>query len=206
MKKDDRGNYHIIWSHEAFQAEMIAHDLISPEEDFHGNFFQFLIISLVKWFRLGKKVRETRENLLFTKRLAFDAAKKTAHGMNRKEALGAVEYEAKKILARDRAGSNSEGLRKKQMVEIELLMDHYRKAFNSKELQYMAIIRSIYRTRSEYESFIKELEKVEDEIIEADVSSTEQWDKAGRLDWLNKVKNATCGFRINEMDNIFSEE
>lgn len=199
------GNYRAIWNHEADQANRIARRLIGASRVKLGWRMILLPIFLVHHVNYKKKLLLTRKNLLFTKRMAFDASKEIVGGESRATQIRLIEIKTKKLLDKQRKGYYTEKLRRKQLQEIELLIDHYLHLLNSKEKRYADMIRATYASREKYLSFLNSLHKAEQEVIQAAITSMKKGSKQERLIWFRRVDEASKEVRIEEIEKIFPD-
>ncbi|MDP7354411.1 MAG: NF038143 family protein [Desulfobacterales bacterium] len=104
------------------------------------------------------KLKQTREifiqNFMFTKELALDAARNIIKkGRTRESELAQIEDKTKSILDADTDGIYSEEIRRSQMEEIDLLIDHYCKLFKTDGVDYSSLVISTYQNRRGYTAF-----------------------------------------------------
>ncbi len=199
------GNYRAIWNHEADQANRIARRLIGASRVKLSWRMILLPIFLVHHVNYKKKLLLTRKNLLFTKRMAFDAIKEIVGGESRATQIRLIEIKTKKLLDKQRKGYYTEKLRRKQLQEIELLIDHYLHLLNSKEKRYADMIRATYASREKYLSFLNSLHTAEQEVIQAAITSMKKGSKQERLIWFRRVDEASKEVRIEEIEKIFPD-
>ncbi len=98
------GNHRIIWNHEVKQADEIARSLIDAGRIKFGWRILLLPSFLVGYIRFKKNLILTRKNFLFTKRLAFDAAKEIHGGESHALEMRLIEIKTKKILGKEGKG------------------------------------------------------------------------------------------------------
>lgn len=196
----------IIWNHEEGQADRIARGLIKRSEkrySWRAIIFPSLIVDYLQY---KKNLFQTRKNLLFTKRFAFDAAKEISLGSDRVSEIGSVDAKTKEILDRGRKGFYTEKVRRKQLHEIELLMDHYHLLINSGGLSYGDMIEETYASKKRYLFFLNRLFQAEHDVIKAAITSMRKGSKKDRLRWFQKVEEVTKKTRMEEVDTLFPQE
>ena len=199
------GNPRRIWTHETAEASHIARGLVdtpTPSPLWRLVIFPVAMSDRIKRTR---KIGETRRNLLYTKKLAFNAAKEVAAGNDRALELGAVDAKTREVLKKEQKGLYTEKIRKRQLNEIALLVDHYTQLFNADGKDYDALVRDAYGTRKVFQSFLNRLEKREEEVIQAAVSSMRTGSKKTRVAWFRKVQEVTHAVRLNDLERIFPE-
>ena len=197
------GNYQNIWQHEASQAEKIARSLVKAgkaEFDWKTVFVPSLTLS---YLRSKRYLRFTQRNLLFTKKLAFGAAKEIYRGNDRANEMGLIVMKTRKILEKEKKGLYTEKVRSKQMNEIECLMDHYLRLFNSDVESYENSIKRAYSTKNKYLSFLNRLQKLEQEVFLAAVGQGRKGPQKDRLGGFGKVQAVSAKVRNKEAERIF---
>ena len=193
-----------IWNHEVSQADRIARALLEPEE--RVPLWKRMVFprALVSHFARGKRIKTTRQSLLFTKGLAFQAAKAVENGDDPALTLGRVDATTRDVLRGEAKGMYTETIRRKQLKEIELLFDHYLKLIKSPATGYDLKIRDVYQSMDHYRDFLRRLEKRESDVIQAAVSTVKKGSKKERLAWYNQVQQKTRELRTQEIERIFS--
>jgi hypothetical protein len=96
-------------------------------------------------------------------------------------------------------------IRRKQLLEIEFLMNHYLDLFNTDGSSYQAVIKAKYPSRGRYQEFLNRLQKTEEEVIQAAIGTVRQGSKKERRLWYDKVRRTTKEFRMEEAEVIYSE-
>jgi hypothetical protein len=198
-------NSRAIWKHEVNQAAKVAHNLIERDRVKSGWKKFFLPFLFHDYMRFRKSLNLTRKNLLFTKRLAFDAAKEISRGQARAEEIRWIEIETKKLLKKERKGYYTEKVRRKQLHEIEVLVDHYIGLLNSNKTQYSEMVIVTYETAKNYLAFLNKLHNVEQEVIKATLATMRKGSKKERFSWFRKVQEASKQVRMEEAASIFPE-
>jgi hypothetical protein len=199
------GNYRAIWNHEVDQANKIARRLVDASRTKFGWRMLFLPYFLVHYIYYKKNLILTRKNLLFTKRMAFDASKEIVGGESHAMQIRLIEIKTKKLLDKQKKGYYTEKLRRKQLQEIELLIDHYLDLLNSNENRYGEMIRTTYASRQKYLSFLNRLQKAEQEVIQAAITSMKRGSKQERLAWFRRVEEVSKEARGGEVEQIFQD-
>jgi hypothetical protein len=199
------GNYRAIWNHEVDQANKIARRLVDASRIKFGWRMLFLPYFLVHYIYYKKNLILTRKNLLFTKRMAFDASKEIVGGESHAMQIRLIEIKTRKLLDKQKKGYYTEKLRRKQLQEIELLIEHYLHLLNSNEKRYGEMVRTIYASRQKYLSFLNRLQKAEQEVIQAAVTSMKKGSKQERLTWFRRVGEVTKEARGGEIEQIFPD-
>ena len=118
------------------------------------------------------KTKQSREvfiqNHLFTKNMAltaaFDMFKKE---LNKHSVMESIESQTQKTLSSVPASIYSDEIRREQIKEIELLVDHYCKLFKADGENYAALVIGAYQIRENYEDFFKQLKAAENDVMMA---------------------------------------
>lgn len=156
-----------IFREERAVAKAVAADVIGTQT---VGVWDFVIppVFFVNWLKHRRKKEAFVLNLLFTKRLALDAARDVAAGDLSKEAALAKASEATNlVLSADSKGVYSDNVRQKQLLEIELLIGHYHNLIVTEGKTYEAMLRAAYKERQSYLEFVRRLNRVEREVNHA---------------------------------------
>ena len=194
-----------IWKHEVDQADKIVCRLVERDRGQSGWKKILLPLFLLDSLRFRRKHKLTRKNLLFTKKLAFEAAREVFQGKPRAEEMRFIEIETKKLLEREKTGFYTEKIRRKQLQEIELLVDHYLGLFNSDRAKYPEMLKVSYQSSKNYLNFLNKLHYAEQEVIQATLATMRKGSKKERASWFNRVKEASQKVRMQEAEKIFPE-
>ena len=142
-------------------------------------------------------------NFLFTKKLALDAALDiTSQRQSRQDALESIDSKTQAILAEDKQGVYSENIRRKQLAEIDLLLDHYLKLLEAEGTGYETLIKNAYPTKRDYEAFLHKLgpaEKAVNHVAIQAIGATE-----ATHDMVSKMEKAAQTLRIDQSGRIFT--
>jgi hypothetical protein len=194
-----------IWQHEARQADRIAGVLTATSKAKFGWRTLLLPLFIADYFRhLGRK-RRTRKNLLFTKQLAFDAAKNVHKTAEPAWEIRKYEIKTQEILDKEKKGFYTDKIRRKQLLEIEFLMEHYLDLFKTDGSSYQAVIKTKYPSKGRYLEFLNRLQKSEEEVLQAAISTMRKGTKKERRLWFDKVRAATKKIRMEAVDRIYDE-
>ncbi len=193
-----------IWQHEVRQAGRIAGVLTAASKATFGWRVLLLPLFLTDFFRhLGRK-RRTRKNLLFTKQLAFDAAKNSHKTGEPAWEIRKYEIKTQEILDNEKKGLYTDKIRRKQLLEIEFLMHHYLDLFGSDGSSFRAVIKTKYPSRGRYLEFLNRLQKIEEDVIQAAITTVRRGSKKERRQWYDKVRATTKKVRLEEANRIYS--
>jgi len=192
-----------IWNHEINVANKIARNLIETKRVKFD--WRILIppLFLRDYFRYKKSLILTRKNLLFTKKLSFDAAKEIFQGKDRSFEIRSIEIKTKNILNKDKKGFYTEKIRRKQLHEIDLLITHYLGLLKSRKSKYDEMIKTFYQTKGKYLSFLNRLQNAEQEVIQASITTIKKRSKKNRIQWFKKVEETSKKAMMEEVEKIF---
>ena len=194
-----------IWQHEARQADGVAGVLTEAGKPKIGWRILLLPLFLSDYFRHIGRRRRTRKNLLFTKELAFDAAKNIHKTGEPAWEIRKYEIKTQEILDREKKGLYTDKIRRKQLLEVELLMNHYLELFKIDGSSYRAAVKSMYPSRGRYQEFLNKLQKAEEDVIQAAIATVRKGSKKERRQWYDKVRTTTKEFRMEELEKIYTE-
>jgi len=195
----------IIWQHEVRQADRIAGVLTETSKAKLSWRTLLLPLFLIDFFRHRGRKRRTRKNLLFTKQLAFDAAKNVYKTGEPAWEIRKYEIQTQEILDKEKKGLYTDKIRRRQMLEIELLMHHYLSLFGAQGSSYQAVIKATYPSKGRYREFLNRLQKTEEEVIQAAITTVRQGSKKERRQWYDMVRTTTKKFRMEAAEKIYSE-
>jgi hypothetical protein len=197
-------NFRVIWKHEVDQANQIAKILLKDQKV--GISWKLLVppLYLYNLYEFKKAQGLACKNFLFTKKLAFNAAKNILQGKERSWEIRHIEIKTREILDKEKKGLYTEDIRSKQFNEIELLIDYYLDLMNTNQSRYTEILKAIYPSRGNYLSFLTKLRKLEEEVIQAAITTMRKGTKKGRREWFDKVRTATKKVRLKKIDKIYS--
>ena len=193
--------YDIILGRETNHARMVALQVIKPKP---LSVWEVLIpILFILGYLRSKEQREVfAQNLLFTKKLALQAA----FDMIRKgQSRDTVELQIKKktdeLLTALPGDVYSEAIRREQLKEINLLIDHYRKLIGAEGQDYPSLVISAYQDTDAYLSFQEELKRAELNVTRAAHQTL-----GGNADsaMAARIEKTTDAVRRAEIDTIFS--
>ena len=197
------GNFRAIWKHEVRQADQIVKRLLQNKKVALNWKIILLPVFLYKVYQYRKDLGFTRKNFLFTKQLAYTAAKNIFQGKEHAWEFRRIEIQTKEILNKEKKGFYTEKIRRKQLSEIDLLIRHYLELFNAKQSKYTEIIKEIYHSKGNYLAFLNTLRKAEEDVIQAAITFMRKGTKKDRREWFQKVRETTKKVRIAEAEEMF---
>jgi len=195
-KKFDR-----IYNYERLIASSVALKVINSKPI---GVWEFLIpIVFILHFMRNKQSRELFiQNYMFTKRHALDAASKMLKkGLSREEAISEIEEKTRALLAApETQGIYSDTIRQQQMIEIDLLVYHYKKLLVAEGENYAALARDAYGSRQNYDSFHEQLMSAEKRVSDA---AQQTLGAQADVEMLSRIEKATEAVRQSQIEKIF---
>jgi len=194
--------YSIIHSRERRLAKAVARSIVKmPEITIWAFMIPFIFFFI---FIRYKRASETFVlNFLFTKKLALDAALDIIKkGQSRQDVLARIEDRTSDILAADKGGVYSEKIRRQQMNEINLLLDHYLKLLEAEGNSYESLIKNAYQTQDNYEAFLRELTLAEKAVNRTAIQTVGRTEDATEL--VSEMEKAAERIRTQQAEKIFS--
>ena len=115
------------------------------------------------------KSKETREvfaqNVLFTKKMALQAALDLfKKGQTRESVMDRIRSKTREMISEIPDGIYSAEIRKEQLKEIDLLVDHYCRLLESTGYDYDSLVFNAYRTAERVDDFFEQLQKAEESV------------------------------------------
>jgi len=152
------------------------------------------------------KLKHSREifvqNQMFTKKMALDAAL----DMKKKDAspetvMAQIQSKTKELVSSVPGGIYSDDIRRQQLKEIDLLIDHFSQLLNAEGNDYASLVTYAYQTAADYSSFLEQLKSAENEVMAAARRTLgDQADMATA----EKIESITDNMRAAEVKKIFS--
>ena len=159
------------------------------------------ILFVTNFFRFKRSREVFTLNFLFTKKLALEAAfEMIKKGHSKDEAMSRIKDKTRNILASDQKGVYSQKVRQKQLNEMELLIDHYRRLLGADGKDFTSMMKHAYRTRESYDKFLGKLKGAEIEVNRA-AKQTVKISTASEL--VSKMEKAAERIRMARAEKIF---
>ena len=193
-------NYDIILSHETAIARSVALATLKPKP---FSVWEVLIpIIFIFGYMKSKETREVfAQNVLFTKKMAlqaaFDMSKK---GRTRETEMERVRSKTSDMIASIPGGIYSDEIRKEQLKEIDLLVDHYCLLLNSTGDDYNSLVFNAYQTPEGLVNFYEKLQKAEEGVGRA---ARNTLGDSADTPTLERMNTALRSSRIKQSEKIF---
>ena len=154
------------------------------------------------------KLKHSREifvqNQMFTKKMALDAARDMKKkGASKEAVMEQIQDKTRELLTSVPGGIYSDDIRRQQLKEMDLLLDHYIKLLNAEGRDYASLVTNAYQSAAEYNSFFSELTIAETAVMGA--AQRTLGDKSDTVT-AEKIESITASMRAAELNNIFSTE
>jgi hypothetical protein len=154
------------------------------------------------------KLKQSREiliqNQMFTKKMALDAALDMKKKDTSKETVMAqIQTKTKELVSSVPGGIYSDDIRRQQLKEIDLLVDHFTRLLNAAGKDYASLVTHAYQTAADYSSFLEALKSAENEVMGAARRTLgDQTD----METAAKIESITANMRTAEVKKIFSSD
>ena len=151
------------------------------------------------------KLKHSREifvqNQMFTKKMALDAALDMKKKAATKETVMAqIQSKTEELVSSVPGGIYSDDIRRQQLIEMDLLIDHYSRLLNAAGKDYVSLVTHVYQTAAAYSSFLEALAAAEKEVMSAAHRTLgSQADRATA----EKIESITENMRAAEVNTIF---
>jgi uncharacterized protein YegP (UPF0339 family) len=190
----------IISERERSMAQGVAVSLIRPKP---LTVWEIMIpvIFILNYVKLKHSREIFVQNQMFTKKMALDAAldmlKKNA---SKEKVMEQIRAKTEELVSSVPGGIYSDDIRRQQLIEIDLLIDHYSRLLNAAGKDYAALVTHVYQTADSYSSFLKALGTAEKDVIGAARRTLgSQTDMAAA----EKIESITENMRAAEVNKIF---
>lgn len=199
--KDLKTKYRTIFSREHALARAVSHAVIKARPISVWE----VLIPILLVFSFAKS-RETREifvqNFLFTKQLALKGARDMKReGISRRETLSRLDQETRNLLESIKERIYSEEVRRNQMDEMDLLLQHYSRLFDAEGEDYETWLAHAYGNLKNYLDFIGALKSAEKEVY---LAAMETVGSQRNTEMVINMEKATERVRVAEAEKIFN--
>ena len=203
MKDDYYKKFKIIFEKERSMARALALALIKPK-----TLTVWEIMIPVIFILNYAKMKQSREvfiqNQMFTKKMALDAALDMRKKDTSKETVMAqIESKTKELVSSVPGGIYSDDIRRQQLKEMHLLIDHYIKLLSASGKDYASLVAGAYGSATDYQSFLNQLKSAETEVMDA--ARRTLGDKTDMAAAAN-IQSITANMRTAEVKKIFSSD
>ena len=198
-------SFNAIKKHGIRQTGHIARALVDmPKSRFNWRIvvFPFFIYDFIRYRR---RLQVLRKNLFFTKQFGLEAANNIHQGKERAWEIRQVEIKTRDILDKEKKGFYTDKIRNRQLREIYFLVDHYLELLYTNQPGYKDAIKATYTSKGSFLAFLNNLQKFEEEVIQAAITTMRKGTKKERRLWFDKVRAATKEARMKEANRIYAD-
>ena len=203
MAEDYYQKFKIIFERERSMAQGLALSLIRTKT---LTVWEIMIpvIFILNYVKLKHSREIFVENQMFTKKMALDAAL----DMKKKDAspetvMAQIQSKTKELVSSVPGGIYSDDIRRQQLKEIDLLIDHFSQLLNAEGNDYASLVTYAYQTAADYSSFLEQLKSAENEVMAAARRTLgDQADMATA----EKIESITDSMRSAEVKKIFPSD
>ena len=196
-----KNKFDVIFARERRMAKSVAFQAIKPKP---FSVWEVLIpVVFILSFMRSKEQREIfAQNLLFTKKLALEAAfDLIKKGHSRETVVDRIKKKTDGLLASLPQEVYSEAIRQEQMKEMDLLIDHYARLIQAEGENYAELVIVAYPTREAYLNFQEKLKRAEEKVTQtARLTLGAKTDP----DMVARIQAATAQVRQAEVELIFN--
>ncbi|MFB0559052.1 MAG: NF038143 family protein [Dehalococcoidales bacterium] len=194
--------HNIIHSEERRLAKAVAKRVVKPPE-LTAWAFMIPFIFFFGFLRYRRASEAFVLNFLFTKKLALDAALDIVKkDQSRQDVLARIEDKTSNILAADKRGVYSDKIRRQQMNEINLLLDHYLKLLEVEGKNYASLVKNAYQNRGNYGAFLQQLTAAEKAVNRIAIQTVGRTEAATEV--VSEMEETTEIIRSEQAEKIFS--
>jgi hypothetical protein len=119
---------------------------------------------------------------------------------SKEKVIEQIRAKTEELVSSVPGGIYSDDIRRQQLIEIDLLIDHYSRLLNAVGQDYAALVTHVYQTADSYASFLKALGTAEKDVISAARRTLgSQTDMAAA----EKIESITENMRAAEVNKIF---
>jgi hypothetical protein len=195
--------FKIIFERERSMAQGLAASLIRPKTLTVCE-IMIPVIFILNYAKLKQSREIFIQNQMFTKKMALDAAldmkKKDA---SKETVMAQIQSKTKELVSSVPGGIYSDDIRRQQLKEIDLLVDHYTRLLNAAGKDYASLVTHAYQTAADYSSFLEALKSAENEVMGAARRTLgDQTD----METAAKIESITANMRTAEVKKIFSSD
>ncbi len=203
MTEDFYKKYKTILEKEQSMARKIALSLIKPKQ---LTVWEIMIpvIFILNYVKLKHSREIFIQNQMFTKKMALDAARDMQKKDVAKETVMAqIDSKTKELLASVPGDIYSDDIRRQQLREVDLLIDHYHKLLNAPGADYAALVTHAYQTPAAYSSFLDALQSAEKAVMNA---AHQTLGSKADTDTAAKIESISASMRAAELKNLYSPQ
>ena len=200
LPSDLKKKYDVILAHEQSSARSVAAVVIRSKP-----LSVWEVLIPVIFILMFMKTREEREvfvqNLMFTKKMALEAAFQMIRDRRSIEAvMVSIEEKTQELVATAPEGIYSEQIRREQLEEIRLLIDHYARLLAADGADFKTLVTCVYPRLADYMDFTEKLR-----VAEAQVTAAARRTLGSRTDTgtLARIEAAVSSMRNKQAQDFY---
>jgi hypothetical protein len=193
--------YYEILEHEVRLARSVAisHRPVRP-----FSVWEVLIpIVFILGYMRSRRQRELFvQNFIFTKKLALKAARdKRLKALSHRQIFERIEMKTRQLLETLETNIYSQSIRQAQLVEMNLLISHYQRLFDTAGSKYGDCITAAYPVRENYLAFLNKLQLAEKDVAAAAIATVgAQADQ----EMVPRIETCTRQLRLKNVDRYYN--
>ena len=142
------------------------------------------------------------DNLLFTKNLALNAAYDMLQkNKSRETVVDQIKSRTEELLSSVPDNIYSNSIRQEQLLEIDLLIDHYYRLLQTDGSDYDDLVRKAYGSRIAYSNYVDRLKEAEKAVSRA---ARETLGANADTAMAARIEDAAHRIRMAEIDRLFA--
>jgi hypothetical protein len=193
--------FEMILSREQTMAKSVALQAIKPKP-FSVWEVMIPLIFILSYMRARENRELFAQNLLFTKKMALEAAFDMVKKEQSREAvMNRINSKTESLLSSVPDGVYSDAIRQEQLKEIDLLIDHYCRLMKAAGKDYPALVMKAYQTKAAYIALQEKLKAAEKKVTEA---ARQTLGTQTDSDMVARIEAAAARLRREEVETIFS--
>jgi hypothetical protein len=193
--------FKIILEKEELMARRLALSLIKPKQ---LTVWEIMIpvIFILNYVKLKHSREIFVQNQMFTKQMALDAAlDMKKKGATKETVMAQIQSKTEELVSSVPGGIYSDDIRRQQLIETDLLIDHYTRLLNASGKDYASLVTHVYQTAEAYSSFLEALKAAEKEVMSA---AHRTLGSQTDMTTAEKIESITENMRAAEVKKTFS--
>lgn len=163
--------YYEILEHEVRLARSVAISY-RPVRPFSVWEVLIPIVFILGYMRSRRQRELFVQNFIFTKKLALQAARDMRlKALSHRQVFERIEMKTRQLLETLEPNIYSESIRQAQLVEMDLLISHYQRLFDTVGSKYGDCITAAYPVRENYLAFLDTLQLAEKDVAAAAITT-----------------------------------
>ena len=201
MATELKKKFEMILSREQTMAKSVALKAIKPKP-FSVWEVMIPVIFILSYMRARENREIFAQNLLFTKKMALEAAfDMLKKEQSREVVMNRIISKTESLLSSVPEGVYSEAIRQEQLKEIDLLIDHYCRLLKTAGKDYAALVMEAYPTKAAYIALQEQLKAAEKKVTAA---ARQTLGTQTDSDMVARIEAAIDRLRREEVETIFS--